>query len=274
MGAWDQAVFWQVLTSPLIVWAAWTTIWVATVSQVFGTLIGLAVAPMMMAKSRAPRFAAFVYLWIFRGTPLLAQILFFYAVLPQMGLRLSVIATGILALGVNEGARMAEVVRGGLLSVAPDQKEAAAALGLRPFKIFMLVVLPQALRAIVPPLGNNYSYMIKATSLLSVISLAELLRMSQQLAQSLARPAGSLFGSRNLLSRHRVARDDRATVDRAALVETLSRRNGCAARIGSGAILCRASRRAALPGAASGDDRAGGARADEDAGRQRARWMV
>ena len=184
----DHPVFLAVLTSPVMAAAAWTTIWVATLSQMIGTAIGFAVAPLIMARARAPRAAAFFYLWVFRGTPLLAQILFFYAVLPQTGIRLSVVATGILALSVNEGARMAEVVRSGLLSVPREQREAAAALGLSGVKAFFLVVAPQAMRAILPPLGNNYSYMIKATSLLSVISFSELLRTSQQLAQSTARP--------------------------------------------------------------------------------------
>ena len=188
MGAWDQTLFLKVLLSPVMLWAAWTTVWVATVAQAAGTAIGFAVAPLMTARSRPPRFVAFLYLWLFRGTPLLAQILFFYAVLPQLGLRLGVVATGLVALAVNEGARMAEVVRSGLLSVPHEQREAAAALGLRRRHVFGLVVLPQALRAILPPLGNNYSYMIKATSLLSAISFTELLRVSQQLAQSTARP--------------------------------------------------------------------------------------
>jgi polar amino acid transport system permease protein len=185
---WDAALFLQVLTSPLLVAAAWTTVWVATVAQAAGTAIGVLVAPMMMSRARLPRLVAWLYLWVFRGTPLLAQILFFYAVLPLVGLRFDVVTTGLLALSINEGARMAEIVRGGLLSVPAEQREAATALGLRRVQAFLLVVLPQAARAIVPPLGNNYSYMIKATSLLSVISFAELLRTSQQLAQSTARP--------------------------------------------------------------------------------------
>ena len=188
MSSWDQALFLQVLFSPLLLHAAWVTVWVGTVAQVLGTVIGIGAAPMMMSKVRPLQFLVWLYLWIFRGTPLLAQILFFYAVLPQLGLRLDVLSTGLLALGINEGARMAEIVRAGLLAVPAEQREAAASLGLRRFQIFRLVVLPQAIRVIIPPLGNNYSYMLKATSLLSVISFSELLRTSQQLAQSTGRP--------------------------------------------------------------------------------------
>jgi polar amino acid transport system permease protein len=186
--SWDSALFFQVLFSPVVVWAAWTTIWVASLSQALGTVMGTGLAPMMMARSPILRFIAWFYLWVFRGTPLLAQILFFYAVLPQLGVRIGVLETGILALSLNEAARMSEVVRSGLLSVADDQREAAASLGLSKTKTFFLVVLPQAMRAILPPLGNNFSYMIKATSLLSAISFSELLRTSQQLAQSTAHP--------------------------------------------------------------------------------------
>ena len=188
MGSLDQALFLQVVTSPLLLKAMWITIWMATVAQLIGIAIGIAVAPMSLVRARLPRFITWLYLWIFRGTPLLVQILFFYAVLPQVGVRLSVIATGLLALGLNEGARMTEIVRAGLLSVTNEQREAGLSLGLTRFQVFRYVVLPQALRVIVPPTGNNYSYMIKATSLLSVISISELLRTSQQLAQSTGRP--------------------------------------------------------------------------------------
>jgi polar amino acid transport system permease protein len=188
MGGWDGALFVDVLTSPLIVSAAWTTVWVGTVAQTIGVLIGLAVAPPLMSHLFAVRALPMLYLWVFRGTPLLAQILFFYSILPQIGIRLGLIETGLLALGLNEGARMAEIVRAGLLSVADEQREAAASLGISRPKAFFLVVLPQAMRAIIPPLGNNYSYMLKATSLLSVISFHELLRTSQQLAQSTGHP--------------------------------------------------------------------------------------
>src|SRR5258708_4332355 len=153
MRSWDQSLFLQVLTSPLLLHAAWVTVWVGTAAQAIGTALGVAVAPMMLSKLRVLRSISWLYLWIFRGTPLLAQILFFYAVLPQLGVRLDVLSTGLLALGINEGARMAEIVRAGLLSVPVEQREAAASLGLRPFLIFRLVVLPQAVRVIVPPLG-------------------------------------------------------------------------------------------------------------------------
>jgi polar amino acid transport system permease protein len=183
----DASLFLEVLRSPLLMKAAWVTVWVAVVAQTIGTLLGFALAG-MMAAPKVLRWPALAYVWLFKGTPLLAQILFFYSALPQMGIGLSLVATGLLALGLNEGARMADIVRGGLMSVSRDQREAGLSLGLHPWQVFVTIVLPQAIRAIIPPLGNNFSYMIKATSLLAAISFAELLRVSQQLAQSTARP--------------------------------------------------------------------------------------
>jgi polar amino acid transport system permease protein len=188
MTSWDQRLFLEVLTSPLVAEAAFTTLWIAVAAQAIGVLIGLATGPMLMSAHRALRLVAWVYQWLFRGTPLLVQILFFYAVLPQLGLPLGLVATGLLALGLNEGARMAEIVRSGLLSVPNEQREAGEALGLSRLKTFLLIVLPQAARAMLPPLGNNFIYMVKATSLLSIISFSELLRVSQQLAQTTTRP--------------------------------------------------------------------------------------
>ncbi len=180
----DFGIFVSFVTSPLVASAAWVTIWVAVVAQTIGTVLGTGLGLMLTSKSKPLRWFAYFYLWLFKGTPLLAQILFFYSALPQMGLRLSLIATGLLALGLNEAARMGDIVRSGLLAVPKEQHEAAAALGLGPIVTFRKVVFPQAFRVILPPLGNNFSYMIKATSLLATISFAELLRVSQQLAQA------------------------------------------------------------------------------------------
>jgi polar amino acid transport system permease protein len=185
---WNWAIVWQTASSPLLPWALLTTVWVAIVAQAAGTAIGFAVGPMTLAAGRVPRTIAWIYGWLFRGTPLLVQILFFFAIVPQLGLKLGIMTTGLVGLSLNEGARMAEVVRAGLIAVPKGQTEAARALGLRPLQVFLLVTAPQAIRVIVPPLGNNFNYMLKATSLLSVIGISELLRTSQQLAQATARP--------------------------------------------------------------------------------------
>ena len=185
---WNWVIFSDALTSPLLLRAAWTTVWVAVVAQVIGTVIGILVAPTMLSPRALVRAPAQGYRWLFQGTPLLVQILAFFAVLPQLGVPLGIVASGLLALGLNEGARMAEIVRAGLMSVDEGQREAALSLGLKRWQIFVLVVLPQAVKVIIPPLGNNFNYMLKATSLLAAISFAELLRTSQQMAQFTTRP--------------------------------------------------------------------------------------
>ena len=185
---WEWSFFFDALTSWQMVRASWTTIWVAVVAQTIGTVIGVCVAPTMLSPNALVRAPALGYRWLFQGTPLLVQILAFFAVLPQLGVPLGIVASGLLALGINEGARMTEIVRAGLISVDSGQRDAACSLGFNRWQIFILVVLPQAVKVIIPPLGNNFNYMLKATSLLAAISFAELLRVSQQMAQFTTRP--------------------------------------------------------------------------------------
>jgi len=139
---------------------------------------------MRLSKRKALSRAAQTYIWIFRGTPLLVQLIIIYTGLPQLGLvRFSVLESAMLGLALNEAAYLSEILRGGILSVAKGQTEAARAMGLSPFQIFRLVVLPQALRVIIPPLGNSVNGLLKTTSIASVISMEEVLRRGQILMQ-------------------------------------------------------------------------------------------
>jgi polar amino acid transport system permease protein len=107
-----------------------------------------------------------------------------YTGLPQLGLvRFSVIEAAVIGLALNEAAYLSEILRGGILSVAKGQTEAARALGLKPYQIFRKVVMPQALRVIIPPLGNSVNGLLKTTSIASVISMEEVLRRGQILMQ-------------------------------------------------------------------------------------------
>jgi polar amino acid transport system permease protein len=120
---------------------------------------------------------------VFRGTPLLVQLLIIYTGLPLFGLRFSVVQAALLGLALNEAAYLSETVRAGILAVARGQREAALALGLRRIQVFRLVIWPQALRIIIPPLGNSVNGLLKTTSVASVISMEELLRRTQILIQ-------------------------------------------------------------------------------------------
>ena len=118
-----------------------------------------------------------------RGTPALVQLIIIYTGLPQLGITLGVIPSAVLGLGLNEGAYLAEIFRAGIAAVPHGQFEAARALGLSRFQLMRLVVLPQAMRIIVPPLGNAFNGLMKTSSLASVISMEELLRRTELLIQ-------------------------------------------------------------------------------------------
>jgi polar amino acid transport system permease protein len=124
------------------------------------------------------------YLWLFRGTPVLLQIVFAFNVLPSFGIVLPGYACAILALGLNEGAYMAEIIRAGIRAVGQDQRDAAQALGLRDGQTMRLIVLPQAFRIVIPPIGNQFIGMLKLSALVSVIGVHELLLVADQSASS------------------------------------------------------------------------------------------
>jgi polar amino acid transport system permease protein len=178
---WD--VVWQNLFSTLFLSAAWTTLWIAVIAQTCGVIIGLFLA--LMRLSRFPIFSWFArfYIWLFRGSPLLVQILIFYFGLPEIFPSLTqfitVYTAALIVLSLNEGAYMAEIVRAGITSVDPGQMEAAKSLGMRNSLAMRRIVLPQAARVIVPPLGNEFNNMLKTTSLVSVIGLTELTYTAQ-----------------------------------------------------------------------------------------------
>jgi polar amino acid transport system permease protein len=123
------------------------------------------------------------YIWFFRGTPLLIQMVMIYSGLPQVGIRFGVLTSVIVALVLNEAAYMAEIIRGGFLAVPPGQRDAAKALGLSRLQVVSKVVLPQAIRIILPALGNSVNGLLKATSIASVISMEELMRRSEMVMQ-------------------------------------------------------------------------------------------
>jgi polar amino acid transport system permease protein len=162
MKVWNWEGFWSYFTNLYLLEGALWTIGLTVSTLVLGGLIGLLLAVMRLSKHKALSYGAQTYIWIFRGTPLLVQLI---------------------GLALNEAAYLSEILRGGILSVARGQTEAARAMGLSPFQIFRLVVLPQALRVIIPPLGNSVNGLLKTTSIASVISMEEVLRRGQILMQ-------------------------------------------------------------------------------------------
>lgn len=170
--------------SSRFMYGAWITLWITVVSLFFGILVGLVVGLQQESKSRVLSGAAIAYLWLFRGTPALLQIIFVFNVLPQFGITLSNFASGVVALSMNEGAYMAEIVRSGLHAVGRGQRIAARALGLREAQMMRHVVLPQAMRIIIPPIGNQFIGMLKLSALVSVVAVEDLLLVANQAASS------------------------------------------------------------------------------------------
>ncbi len=183
MQVWSWSGFFDYLTNPYLLGGAWTTLWLTALSIFFGLAMGIVLALMRLSGNRAVTRAAGFYIWLFRGTPLLVQLIVIYTGLPQLGLRFSVVTSALLGLSLNEAAYFAEIIRAGIMAVPAGQEEASTALGLRYWQTMRLVVLPQAVRIIIPPIGNSVNGLLKTTSITSVISMEELLRRSQELIQ-------------------------------------------------------------------------------------------
>ena len=167
--------------------ALWATVYISIVSQVLGVLLGLLAALLRMSRLRLLRLISGVYVWVFRGTPVLVQIMFFYFAigLPNVahfGLFSlpSEVMAGIMALSINEGAYMREIIRAGIDSIDKGQMEAAKSLGMRSGLAMRRIILPQAARVIVPPLGNEFNNMMKTTSLVYTIGVYELFADAEQ----------------------------------------------------------------------------------------------
>jgi polar amino acid transport system permease protein len=174
-----------------------TTLELTVAAMAIGIVLGVVVALMRLSRNPLVSSAAWVYVWIFRGTPVLVQIIFWSfiaALYPHIDLGIpfgpdlvhadankliTPFIAALLALGLNEGAYMSEIVRAGLLSVDEGQTQAAHALGMTPMQTMRRIVLPQAMRVIIPPTGNETISMLKTTSLVSVIAYTELLYSAQ-----------------------------------------------------------------------------------------------
>ncbi len=175
---------WQYLISAAFFQGAVMTLMLTVCSLFFGIITGLVLALLQEARLRACRALAFFYLWLFRGTPVLFQIIFVYNVLPTFGLRFSAFTCAILALSLNEGAYMAEILRSGLQAVRGGQRTAGMALGMTRGQIMRKIVLPQAARIVLPPMGNQMISMLKSSALVSVIAVQELLLIANQTASA------------------------------------------------------------------------------------------
>ena len=189
----------QYFFDPTVLKGLSVSLGLTAVAMVLGIVLGLLVAVARMSKDRLSSSLAGLFIWFFRGAPLLVQLIFWYnlsVLFPKISIvipfgptlaswdtnhLITPLTAAIIGLSLNEAALMAEIIRGGLISVDRGQTETAQAFGMTRGRILRRIVLPQAMKAIVPPTGNQLISMIKATSLVSVIAMADLLYSVQSI---------------------------------------------------------------------------------------------
>ncbi|MCX5539215.1 ectoine/hydroxyectoine ABC transporter permease subunit EhuD [Paraburkholderia sp. CNPSo 3076] len=148
---------------------------ILALSLPFGLLLAIA----RISRARLPRAIASVYIEVIRGTPALLQLFYIYFVLPSFGIRFAPFTAGVIGLSINYSAYLAEVYRAGIEAVPKSQTQAAKALGMSGGQTLRLIVLPQAIRIVVPPLGNYAISLFKDTSLVSIVTVKELMFTGQ-----------------------------------------------------------------------------------------------
>lgn len=160
---------------------AYYTMFITLVSMFFGLIIGLFIAIARLRGNILVSGLAKTYVSIIRGTPLLVQIFIIYFGLPDFGISLEPLTAALISLSINIGAFLSETMRGAILSVPKGQMEAALSLGMSYWQAMKRIILPQASRIAIAPMGNTFIGMLKETSLISTITVTELLRASQLL---------------------------------------------------------------------------------------------
>ncbi len=196
--AWNVVA--QFFTAPAILNGLVNTVIMTACAMALGITLGVIFAVMYMSPNPVLRGSALFYIWFFRGTPLLLQLLLWFnlaLVFPKLGIPgvyemrtvdvMTPFVATLLGLGMNQGAYTAEVIRSGILSVDTGQTEAAKSIGMTRLTALRRIVLPQAMRVIIPPVGNEFISMVKLTSIASVIQYSEILRNAQTIYYANAR---------------------------------------------------------------------------------------
>lgn len=163
--------------------AKWAVIY-TIIGESFGIIIGLFVSLARISKVSFLKYPAAFYVNLFRGTPLLVQLMFIYYALPYVGINLPPSLAGIIGLSLNSGAYVAEIFRAGILSIPRGQMEAARSLGMSYAQAMFYVIIPQAFRVVIPPLTNEFVALLKDSSLLYVIQVPEIAYRMRSLASA------------------------------------------------------------------------------------------
>ncbi|WP_343740169.1 ectoine/hydroxyectoine ABC transporter permease subunit EhuD [Delftia tsuruhatensis] len=169
---------------PILLQGAVVTVQVTALSFLLSSAIGLVLALGKLSPVRAVSWAASTVVNVIRGLPIIVQLFYIYFVLPEVGIQLTAFQAGVIGLGIAYSAYQAENFRAGIEAVDPGQREAALAMGMRPALLMRRVLLPQAFRIALPPYGNTLVMMLKDSSLVSTITVAEMTRQGQLIAAS------------------------------------------------------------------------------------------
>ncbi|WP_137046008.1 amino acid ABC transporter permease [Pseudolabrys sp. FHR47] len=181
MYTWDFNVVWKYHNLFLV--GTGVTIGLTIAIVILGLLIGLVAGLMQISRSPTLRWLSWAYIEMFRLTPLLVLLLWFYYALPIMtGIKLDALSASVITLSLYGGSFYAEVIRGGIVSIEPGQSEAGLALGMTPGRVMRRIVLPQAIKRMIPPLMNQSIIQFKNTSLVSVLAVPDLLYQGQIVA--------------------------------------------------------------------------------------------
>lgn len=188
----DWSIVAEYLTVPVMIEGILVALVLTVISMALGLVIGVVTAIMRMSKNPVTSSVAYLYIWVFRGTPVYLQLLMWFNIalifpvlfVPGMGVVKTInvvtpFVAAVIALGLNQGAYTSEVIRSGILSVDEGQTEAASAIGMTRIHLMRRIVLPQAMRVVIPPIGNEVISMVKTTSLASAIGVTEILSQAQ-----------------------------------------------------------------------------------------------
>ncbi|NDL66215.1 amino acid ABC transporter permease [Anaerotalea alkaliphila] len=171
---------------PLMLEGMKTTLWVFFLTALFSIPLGMVACTLRLSRNRALQTLMQAYILVVRGTPLLLQLIFIYFGLPLVGVRLDREVAVVIAFVVNYAAYYTEIFRGGVLSISLGQYEAAKVLGLSKFQTFFGIVLPQVVKRVLPPVGNELITLVKDTSLVYVLGLGDVLRAAKTLSNKQA----------------------------------------------------------------------------------------
>ncbi len=192
----DFPLIWNYL--PYLLHAALITIWISFLSLVFGSALGLALALMRVYGNKPASGFVWVYVWLIRGTPMLLQVFAIYYWLPSYGLTLPAFGAGVLALSINAAGYYVDIFRAGILAVPAGQVEAGLGVGLTPWQVLTHIVLPLSVRPALPPYIGQCINLVKNSSLVSVISVQELMFTSQSIYSSTFKVA-EILGTAGLI---------------------------------------------------------------------------